>query len=244
MYEEMDQNLGEKRHKLSGDHIEEITNLFGNLEANGRSKILPKEEFGYRRIVIDRPLRMKFQATPERIESLHDERAFTNRDEQTQESVKEALRTLDSDRVWVDRDEFMSTVKDCFDRNGVDVRKSVHNAIERALGEKDPDAKIVTNSKGEPEHDNDLRDRERVPIDEDPQKYFEREIKPYVENAWINESSKYHDEQDGELGVVGYEINFDQYFFEYEPPRSLEEIDSDIEGVENEIVELLSEVTE
>ena len=244
LYEEMDRSLGEKRYELSEEHIKEIVNLHGDLEANGRSKILDKEAFGYRRIVIDRPLRMSFQATEKRIESLHDERAFTNRDEETQEAVKEALKTLDSEKVWMDRDEFMDEVELAFNMHGVDVRKSVHNAIERALGERDPDANIVTNSKGDPEHDGDLRDRERVPLDEDPREYFEREVAPHVENAWINESSKYHDDKDGELGVVGYEINFDRHFYEYEPPRDLAEIDADIRELTDEISELLGEVTD
>ena len=242
LYEEMDESLGEKRHKLTNGHIEEISRIFGDLKANGRSEIVSTDEFGYRRIVIDRPLRMKFQATPERIESLHDERAFTNRDEETQEAVKEALLTLDSDKVWMDRGKFRDEVELCFNMNEVDVRKSVHNAIERALGERDPDAEICTNSKGEPEHDTNLRTRERVPLDENPKEYFEREVKPYVENAWINESSKYHDDIDGELGVVGYEINFKRHFYEYEQPRTLNEIDGDIEELEDDITRLLEEI--
>ena len=243
MYEEMDESLGEKRHKLSEEHIEEITTLFGDLEANGRSKVLPTEEFGYRRIVIDRPLRLKFQATPERIDSLDEERAFTNRDEDTQEAVKEALHSLDSEKVWMDREEFRSAVESCFEEHEVSVRNSVHNAIERALGESDPEAEICTDSSGDPEHDTDLRDYERVPLDEDPHEYFAREIEPHVPNAWINESSKYHDDQDGELGTVGYEINFNRYFYEYEPPRDLERIDEDIQGLEEDITRLLQEVT-
>jgi type I restriction enzyme M protein len=244
LYAEMDESLGEKRHELTQDHIDEISRIFGDLEANGRSKVVSTEEFGYRRIVIDRPLRMSFQATEERIESLDDERAFTNRDKEVQEAVKEALYELDSERQWMDRDEFMKEVEDCFERNDVDVRNSVYNAIERAFGEQNEDAEIVTDSKGNPEHDTDLRDRERVPLGTDLREYFEEEVQPHVENAWINESSKYHDDQDGELGVVGYEINFDRYFYEYEPPRPLEEIDADIRELEDEIVELLSEVTE
>lgn len=242
MYEEMDESLGEKRHKLTEDQIDEITNLFGDVEANCRSKVLDNEEFGYRRIVIDRPLRMSFQATEERIESLHDERAFTNRDEETQEAVKEALKTLDSGKIWMDRDEFINEVEWTFNMRGVDVRDSVYNAIERALGERNPDAEIVTNSKGEPEHDIDLRDRERIPLGEDPHEYFEDEVEPFVENAWINESSKYHDEKDEKLGTVGYEINFDRHFYEYEPPRSLKDIDEDIRQLEDEITEMLRQV--
>ena len=242
MYEEMDESLGEKRHKLTQDHIDEITEIFGDLEANGRSKVLDKEEFGYRRIVIDRPLRMSFRATEERIDSLDNERAFTNRDEHTQEAVKKALRTLDSETQWMNRDEFIDDVELAFNMNGVDVRNSVYNAIERALGSQNSDAEIVTNSKGEPEHDTDLRDRERIPLNEDPREYFKREVQPYLENAWINDSSKYHDDKDGELGVVGYEINFDRHFYEYEPPRDLEEIDADIRELEEEIKQLLGEV--
>jgi len=240
LYEEMDESLGEKRYKLNQEHINEITHIFGDIEANGRSKILDNNEFGYRRIVIDRPLRLKFKATGERIESLHEERAFTNRDEEIQEKVKDALRTLDSEKVWIDRDSFIEDVELTFETNGVDVRNSVYNAIERALGERDQDANIVTNSKGEPEHDTEIRDRERIPLTEDPEEYFEREVQPYVDNAWINDDSRYYDEKDGKLGSVGYEINFNRHFIDYEPPRTMDDINSDL----REISEQISKLTE
>ncbi|KKF39966.1 N-6 DNA methylase [Halorubrum saccharovorum] len=244
LYKEMDKSLGEKRNELTNEHINEINQIFGDLEANGRSRVISVDEFGYRRIVIDKPLRMSFRPTKKRIESLDDERAFTNRDKETQEAVKQALRTLDSEKQWMDRDVFIDEVESCFDSHGVNVRKSVYNAIERALGEQNDDAKIVTDSNGDPEHDTDLRKRERVPLNTDPRKYFEEEVQPYVEDAWINESSKYHDDKDGKLGVVGYEINFDRYFYDYEPPRSLDDIDSEIRELEDDIVNLLNEVTE
>jgi type I restriction enzyme M protein len=244
MYDEMERGLGEKRHELSDDHIDEITNIFGDLEANGRSKVLPNEEFGYRRIVIDRPLRMSFQATPERIESLDEERAFTNRDEKTQEAIKNALSTLDSETVWMDRDNFIDEVELCLNMNGVDIRDSVYNAIERALGERNPDAETCTNGKGELEHDIELREYERVPLDEDPREYFDETIAPYAPEAWINESSQYHDEKDGELGIVGYEINFNKHFYNYEPPRQVEEIDEEIRELSTEINRLLQDIAE
>ncbi|MFY4815737.1 N-6 DNA methylase, partial [Haloarcula sp. AONF1] len=242
LYAEMDESLGEKRHELAQEHIDEISRVFGDLEANGRSKVVPTEEFGYRRIVIDRPLRMSFRATEERIESLDDERAFTNRDEETQEAVKEALRTLDDDKQWMDRDEFINDVELAFNMQGVEVRNSVYNAIERALGEQNDDAEIVTDSKGSPDHDSDRRMRERVPLGTDPRNYFEEEVSPYLENAWINESSKYHDDQDGGLGVVGYEINFRRYFETYESPRTVSQIDSEISDVESNISQLLEKM--
>ena len=243
LYSEMDESLGEKRHELTQQHIDEISRIFGDIKANGRSKIVPTEEFGYRRIVIDRPLRMSFQATDERIESLDDERAFTNRDKETQEVVKEALQSLDSEKQWMDREEFMDEVELALNVHGVDVRNSVYNAIERALGERNPHAEIVRNSKGDPEHDTELRNRERISLNEDPYDYFEREVEPYVENAWINDSKKYYDERDNQLGVVGYEINFDRNFYEYESPRSVEEIDNELRGLKQELIQDLNKIT-
>ena len=243
LYDEMDKSLGEKRHYLTGEHIGEIASLFGDLEANGRSKIVDNEDFGYRRIVIDQPLRLRFQVTSERIAALDDERAFTNRDREIQTKVKEVLSGMDSEKIWMDREEFLNEVELQLNMAGLDLRKSVYNAIERAMGERDPEAEICRKSNGDPEHDGDRREKERVPLGTDPHEYFEAEVAPYLENAWVNESSKYHDDKDGELGVVGYEINFNRYFYEYEPPRPLEEIDEDIRELEGEISEMLAEVT-
>lgn len=242
LYAEMDESLGDKRHYLTKDHIDEITCLFGDLEANGRSKVVDNEDFGYRRIVIDQPLRLRFQVSAERIAALDDERAFTNRDEETQERVKEALAEVDHDKVWMNREEFLNDVELQLNMAGLDLRKSVYNAIERVMGERDPEADICRKASGKPEHDGDRREKERIPLGTDPHEYFEREVAPYLENAWINESTKYHDDQDGELGVVGYEINFNRYFYEYEPPRSLDEIDGDIRELEGDISEMLQDV--
>ncbi len=243
LYEEMDESLGEKRHKLNEDnHIKEITRIFGDVEANGRSKIVDGEEFGYRRIVIDQPLRLRFQISEERIEDLGDERAFTNRDEDLQERIKEALSEMDKEKVWMDRESFLNDVELQLNMAGLDVRNSVYNAIERVMGERDPEAEICRDGNGNPEYDSDLRERERVPLGTDPNDYFEEEVAPYLENSWINESSKYHDDQDGEIGVVGYEINFDRYFYEYEEPRNLDEVNSDIRNLQGEISEIMGEL--
>ncbi len=85
-----------------------------------------------------------------------------------------------------------------------------------------------------------MRDHENVPLTEDVDEYFEREVLPHVPNAWIDESKK--DEKDGLVGIVGYEIPFNRHFYEYIPPRPLEEIDADLDKVTSEIMELLREV--
>jgi len=113
-------------------------------------------------------------------------------------------------------------------------------AVIAALSERDEEAAICREKDGSPEYDIDLRDYENVPLDEDVTAYFEREVKPYVPEAWVDES--YTDERDGRVGRVGYEINFNRYFYEYEPPRPLEEIEAEIRTVEKEIVGLLGEV--
>ena len=93
---------------------------------------------------------------------------------------------------------------------------------------------------GKPEPDPDLRDSENVPLSESIDDYFEREVLPHVPEAWIDRAKK--DEQDGEVGVVGYEIPFNRHFYKYVPPRPLEEIDADLDKVRREIMELLVEV--
>jgi type I restriction enzyme M protein len=242
LYDEMRRNLGDKSHELSEEHISRITQAFGGFEESDRSKIFSNDEFGYRRIAIDQPLRLSFRATEERIESLEDERAFTNRDENIQNEIKKALKELDSDRVWKDAEDFREDIRDLFKDAGIDVRQSVYNAIERALGKRNSDAEIVTDNQGNPEHDSDLRQYERVPLGMEPQEYFENEVKPYISEAWINEDSRYYDEKDGELGQVGYEINFNLYFHDFEPPRPLEDVDEEIGELEDEIAQKLEEV--
>jgi type I restriction enzyme M protein len=79
-----------------------------------------------------------------------------------------------------------------------------------------------------------------VPLSETIESYFEREVKPYVPDAWINTAIR--DEKDGQIGRVGYEVNFNRYFYKYSPPRPLEEIESDIKGVEKDVLEMLREV--
>ena len=142
------------------------------------------------------------------------------------------------------------------------MRAALRRAILSALSEKDETADICRDKDGEPEPDSDLRDYEyvpleakeqywdnplryeRVPLKETVDDYFEREVKPYLPDAWVSEEDRYRDDQDGEIGRVGYEINFNRYFYEYEPPRPLPEIEADLRTLEEEILSMLREVTE
>lgn len=108
--------------------------------------------------------------------------------------------------------------------------------------ERDDNDNIVKKKNGEPKADSDLRDYERVPLNKDVKEYFEEEVKPHVPDAWISDSKTYVDDKDGQLGRVGYEINFTRYFYEYKPPRDPQEIEKDIQSTEKEINKLMGEL--
>lgn len=203
-------------------------------------------EFGYRKVRIERPLRKNFTASEDRIEKIRDERAFGNlsgseEGEAKQGAIIEMLQGME-DTLYKDKKEFEAKVDEAIEEAGLNLKKSVRGNVFNALGRKDPDAEIVRDNKGNPERDTDLTEYEYVPLEKDVRDYFEEEVQPYQPNAWINEDMT--DPQDGELGKIGYEINFNRYFYEYEPPRPLNEIEEDIEEVEQQIVGMIQEVTE
>ena len=113
----------------------------------------------------------------------------------------------------------------------------VRKAILSALSKRNQQAEICRDKQGRPEPDPELRDTENVPLLEDVESFFEREVRPHVPDAWIDTTRR--DPQDGEVGLVGYEINFNRYFYEYRPPRPLEDVEADIQQVEQEIVAML-----
>ena len=109
-----------------------------------------------------------------------------------------------------------------------------------ALSERDDEADVCTDKDGKPEADTDLRDHELVPLTEGWRDYMEREVLPFVPYAWVEQS--HTDARDKQVGRVGYEINFNRYFYQYVPPRPLEEIDAELKALEAEIAGLLKEV--
>jgi type I restriction enzyme M protein len=142
----------------------------------------------------------------------------------------------------LDRDKFENALNTALRRAGVKIGAPIKKAILSALSERDEDAVVCTDAKGNPEADSDLRDHELVPLNEDWKEYVQREVLPFVPDAWVDET--YTDAQDGLVGRVGYEINFNRYFYKYVPPRPLAEIDAELKALEAEIAGLLSEVVE
>ena len=120
------------------------------------------------------------------------------------------------------------------------LRPSARSMLSAHLSERDETADICTDDEGCPEADPELRDTENVPLAEDVSQFFEREVKPHVPDAWVNTAIRDH--KDKEVGKVGYEINFNRYFYQYQPPRPLEEIEADIRDLEKDILAMLREV--
>ena len=117
----------------------------------------------------------------------------------------------------------------------------MRKAILSALSERHETAAVCHDKDGNPEPDPELRDHESVPLAESVETFFAREVKPHVPDAWIDTSRR--DPKDGQVGLVGYEINFKRYFYRYKPPRPLEEIEAEIRDTERDIVRMLAEVT-
>jgi type I restriction enzyme M protein len=109
------------------------------------------------------------------------------------------------------------------------------------FSEADEAADICRDSDGNPEPDANLRDFELVPLDENWESYVAREVIPFVPDAWVDQS--YRDDHDGDVGRVGYEINFNRYFYRYVPPRPVVEIDQELKELEVEIANLLKQAT-
>lgn len=254
----MRKSLGDKRRQLKQEHIDEIVNLYQKEIENGRVKVFQKEEFGYRKIRVEQPMRMNYQATPERIETLKEERAFQKiaeskkRDPEKkkqeiqegkvkQQAILEMLSEMEP-KVYKNVETFREVFKTEAEKRGIKLYAATRDAIVDALGKRDEEADIMVDRQGRPEPDTDFRDYEYVPLTEEVLEYFEREVMPYVPDAWIDED--YTDEKDGKVGRVGYEINFNRYFYEYEPPRPLDEINQDIKDLQSEISILMNEVTE
>lgn len=239
-YEKMRRSLGNKRNWIPDTTADEIVRLYGAYEGSEVCKIFDTTNFGYRRITIERPLQLNFQASPERIDRLREEKQFQKLGEDEQDRLLTALNDLDADTLHRNQEAFTKELNKTLKTHDIKLSATQRKAVLNALSERDEEADICRDKKGNPEPDPDLRDYENVPLGESVYDYFEREVKPHVSDAWIDESKR--DDKDKEVGIVGYEIPFNRYFYKYEPPRPLEEIDLDLKQLSGKIQDLLQEV--
>ncbi len=236
--EESKRSLGDKRRHITAQQIDEIVRFYGRLGTNERSKVFDNADFGYTRVSVERPLRLTYRMTTEDKARFLDACPHLLDDVQAIDKALGREPQRDWNAIW---DRIEDLLHD---------RKSRWKAPEQKLFRsvftvKDPEAAPVLlpsptgrGAGGEGacpalEPDPDLRDFENVPLKEDIDAYFEREVRPHVPDAWMDRSKD----------KVGYEINFNRHFYKYTPPRPLEEIDADLKKAEEEILRLLREVT-
>ena len=248
-FDKMKKSLGKKRHKISEEQKDTVTQLYGDFKEGEFVRIFDSEDFGYRRITVERPLKLNFQVNDERLSRLKESKPFINlavrkkrkkakeaekeikEGQKMQEAVLAVLFNLKSETVIKNREKFITILKEEFKKVNLKISNSLFKVILQALSIRDETADICKNIKGNPEPDPELRDYENIPLKEDITAYMKREVLPHIPSAWIDESKT----------KVGYEINFNRYFYKYEPPRPLHKIEEDLKKIEKEIAEMLLE---
>ena len=254
LFTKMRKSLGEKRKQISDTQITDIVHLYDDFEENDRCKIFDNEDFGFLRVTVERPLRQRWEITDAGIEALRED----NKLAKLEDDAREALLSEIGHHLGSSEDdgEIRRLARNAMQRAGLK-GKPIENAIVGAFAVTDPDAPIVSDPKGSPQPDADLRDAENVPLSVEAvgrtryepdaserlgtrpyreliNRYLAEEVLPYVPDAWPDLSKT----------KIGYEIPLTRHFYTYTPPRPLEEIDAEIKALEAEIQALLAEVTE
>jgi len=236
----MRKSEGKKRRYINDKQIDDILREYDSYTESEITKIFDTTDFGYRRIDIKRPLRAKLIITEEGIDKLDEQTAFSKLKEEQKTAWKTSLKLElgDKDYYWAEE-----VVKE---KNNTDnfgkATKAIATAMMNTFTVIDSEFEIVLDKKGQAIHDSNLNDQENVPLNKDIEEYFNEEVLPHVPDAFIDHSKR--DEKDGETGIVGYEINFNRYFYQYTPPRALHDIDADLKASEARIAAMLAEVAE
>jgi type I restriction enzyme M protein len=251
----MRKSLGNKRNEIgdgSGDngkpdHISMITQLHGEFVEGEHVKIFDNKDFGYQRITVERPLRLNFAITEERLARLKEAGPFANlitskkrkdtkgaaeeiaEGEHLQKEILRVLQSLKPLGIVKNREKFSNALKDACKKAQVALPTALFNVILTALCERDETADICKDNKGNLEADPDLRDYENVSLNENIDDYMKREVFPHVPDAWSDKTKI----------KIGYEITFNRYFYKYSPLRPLAQIETDLKQIEKEIAHLL-----
>jgi len=235
-------NEGNKRRMVSDDQLRQIVDIYSSFENGEYSRKLDYQTFGYRRIKVLRPLRMSLHINTESIIKLNEEKAWAKLSPEQQTAWEVALQPhIDTIEPFSWAESFVAATEKTTSFVGK-VNKTFIKALINAFGQRDPNGKPVLNPDGNVVPDSELTDYENVPLGTSIKDYFALEVLPHLPDAYIDET--FCDDKDKRIGRVGYEINFNRFFYQYVPPRKLHDIDADLKQVEAEIAALLGEVTE
>ncbi|MBI2988742.1 MAG: SAM-dependent DNA methyltransferase [Deltaproteobacteria bacterium] len=233
-YIPMRRSLGDKRRKIGEgkdgepDQIGDIVKLYGNFADTDRSKTFDNADFGYTRVTVERPLRLRYQMTVEDKARFLDACPHLLDDVQAIDKELGRKPQRDWNAVWSRIEKLLRGRKSHW-------KTTEQKLFRTVFTQKDPKAEPALKGGRDEgyEPDADLRDFENIPLKEDIEAYFDREVLAHVPDAWMDRSKD----------KVGYEINFNRHFYRYTSPRPLEEIDADLKQAEEQIVRLLREVT-
>ena len=250
-------NLGKKNCELSADDIRRIVDVFLALEETEQSKIFPNETFGYWKITVERPLRLKVDLSEANRSRFRG--ACREAGEEPLANLADRLAEILGPGPHLDFNAFLAAVEKDADRHNVKLTAKRQKMLQTVLAEKDESALPVIKKVHKPgkaeadplrgrravtiggtpcvvehEPDTELRDTEQVPLLEEGgiEAFFRREVLPHVPDAWVDE----------EATKVGYEISFTRYFYKPQPLRTLEEIRADIVALERETEGMLKQI--
>ncbi len=232
-YIQMRRSMGDKRRKIGDaeegepDQIGEIVRLYGQFADSKNSRLFRNAEFGYTRVTVERPLRLRYQMT------IDDKARFLDAAPWLLDDIQAIDQALGRE-PYMDWNNVDMEISKLLKKAETKWKLSEYKLFRDVFTKKDKAAAKVLKGKDEYEADPEVRDYENVPLEQDIDKYFDKEVAPHVPDAWMDRTKD----------KVGYEINFNRYFYVHKQPRSLKEIDAELKEVEQQIMNLLKEVTE
>lgn len=230
-------NIGNKRFVISDEQIATLARTVADFKESEISRIVDYKEFGYRAVTVQQPLRLKFSVTREKIALMMDDKSLAKFSDSDRKKLQDALSSL----IGKDADlSSINTLIHTLKAESVKIGKPIRQALLSTFGEHNPDGDICRDAKGNLVYDSDAKQTENIPLTEDIDSYMKREVIPFVSDAIVDKSVV--DEQDKEVGVVGFEVNFNKYFYKYEPPRDPEVIAKEIQELEQQTAKMMKEL--
>jgi type I restriction enzyme M protein len=228
IFQKMRKSLGDKSNELKDNHIEQITKSFLEFKETEISKNFDNDDFGYWNATVERPLRLCFQINKEKVAMLENADAF--------KSTILALQKAFGTSVQKDFNKLSRELDKVLKAEDIKLKPKDRKAFVEGISWKDESAEKVIKKQDkngiEYEPDPELRDYENIPLKQNIQEYFEREVLPYVPDAWIDESKT----------RKGYEIAFTKIFYRFRPLRDLEIISAEIIQLEKETEGIIKEI--
>lgn len=222
-------NLGKKRCEISEDQSTAILRIYEACEETNVSKLFETTDFGYTKVCVERPLRLRYDLTPEQLRAFALDKDYLRLVQDRAEKITAALAELRNTAPWRDDAKFFAALAKLLPFKP---SAGLVKAIRACLGMRDENAEPARNNDGQPLPDSQLRDFENVPLKEDIDAYFRREVMPNVPDAWMDRTKD----------KIGYEISFTNYFYEYKTPRSTSEIAAELLKLDEETETLLREI--